>query len=264
MIVATDDQRIFDHVKSFGGNVVMTSVECLTGTDRLAEVLRKDKNLADVEIVMNVQGDEPCLDPAVIAEVVNILREDPRAAMSTAIIPLHSAEEALNPSVVKCVVDNQGYALYFSRALIPADKTLKYRSEAVYYKHLGLYAYRREFLLHYAELTPTPLQQVEDLEQLKVLEHGYRIKTVQVSGESMDVNAPEDIHKVEQLICKQNTSSSQAESAPSLGKGLDFCLPGHAVGAEGSQCCHAEIGPLSQRRSRDDEPLSAWRSVCDG
>lgn len=214
VIVATDDQRIFDHVKEFGGRVVMTSVDCPTGTDRLAEVLQKEKRLADVEIVMNVQGDEPCIDPNIIAAVVKGLRDDPNAAMSTAILPLHDIEEALKPSVVKCVVDKQDYALYFSRALIPAGKTLKYRPETIYYKHLGLYAYRKEFLLHYAELDSTPLQQAEDLEQLKVLEHGYRIKTVQVSGESMDVNAPEDIKKVEQLLCKQNTSSSQAGSAP--------------------------------------------------
>lgn len=214
VIVATDDQRIFDHVQTFGGRVVMTSEDCPTGTDRLAEVLRLEVSLADVELIMNVQGDEPCLDPAVISSVVKALQDDPQAAMSTAIIPIHSAEEAHNPSVVKCVIDQRHYALYFSRALIPAGKTLKFHPDNLYYKHLGLYAYRREFLLHYAELSPTPLQQIEDLEQLKVLEHGYKIATVKVKGESMDVNTPEDIKKVEQLLCKQSTSSSQAESAP--------------------------------------------------
>lgn len=214
LIVATDDQRIFDHVKGFGGRVVMTSENCPTGTDRLAEVLRKEASLKKVELVMNVQGDEPCLDPAVITSVVKALQDHPEAAMSTAITPIHSSDEAHNSNVVKCVIDSSHFALYFSRALIPAGRTLKYQPAHLYYRHLGLYAYRREFLLHYSELAPTPLQQVEDLEQLKVLEHGYKIITVKVSGESMDVNAPEDIKKVEQLLCKQNTSSSPAGSAP--------------------------------------------------
>lgn len=207
VIVATDDQRIFDHVKSFGGEVAMTSIDCPTGTDRLAEVVRTMPALADVEIVMNVQGDEPCINPAIIAAVVKALEEDPKASVATAIIPIRSAEEAHNPHVVKCVIDLHGYALYFSRTLIPAGKSLKFHPETITYKHLGLYCYRKDFLLHYADLSPTPLQQVEDLEQLKVLEHGYRIKTVTVGNESMDVNTPEDIKKVEQLLCKQNTYS---------------------------------------------------------
>lgn len=214
LIVATDDQRIFDHVKTFGGKVVMTPENCPTGTDRLAEVLRHEESLKSVEVIMNVQGDEPCIDPAVIASVVKALQDNAEAAMSTAITPIHSTEEAHNPNVVKCVIDSRHFALYFSRALIPGGRSLKFQPAQHYYRHLGLYAYRREFLLHYAELRPTPLQQVEDLEQLKVLEHGYRIITVTVSGESMDVNAPEDIKKVEQILCKQNTSSSPAGSAP--------------------------------------------------
>lgn len=214
LIVATDDQRIFDHVQAFGGKAVMTSEDCPTGTDRLAEVLRHETSLKDVEVVMNVQGDEPCIDPKVIASVVKALQDNSEAAMSTAVTPIHSADEAHNPNVVKCVVDTRQFALYFSRALIPGGRILKYQSAHPYYRHLGLYAYRREFLLHYADLAPTPLQQFEDLEQLKVLEHGYRIITVTVSGESMDVNAPEDIKKVEQLLCKQNSSSSPAGSAP--------------------------------------------------
>lgn len=214
LIVATDDQRIFDHVQAFGGKVVMTSEDCPTGTDRLAEVLRKEASLKEVDVIMNVQGDEPCIDPAVIASVVKALKDNEEASMSTAITLLHSQEEAHNPNVVKCVIDSRDFALYFSRALIPAGRTLRYQPSHQYYRHLGLYAYRREFLMHYAKLAPTPLQQAEDLEQLKVLEHGYKIITVTVSGESMDVNAPEDIKKVEQLLCKQNISSSPAESAP--------------------------------------------------
>src|SRR5207245_1935324 len=110
-------------------------------------------------------------------------------------------------SVVKCVIDKNHNALYFSRALIPAGLTLKMQPKVHYYKHMGIYGYRREFLLHYADLTPTPLMLAESLEQLKVLEHGYRIKAAVVTGESIGVDLPEDIKKVEQLLCKQNTSS---------------------------------------------------------
>jgi len=206
IIIATDDQRIFDHVKHFGAHAVMTSPTCLTGTDRLAEVIRQDPEFSDVDIIVNIQGDEPTLDPQVIESVVEILLKDPKADVSTAIIPIRSEQEALNPSVTKCVIDKQGFALYFSRGLIPAGRTMRYKPNFIYYKHLGIYGYRREFLLHYEELTPTPLQLEEDLEQLKVLEHGFRIKTAIVDSECMDVNDPEDIKKVEQLICKQNTS----------------------------------------------------------
>lgn len=207
VIVATDDQRIFQHVMELGAPVVMTSVDCLTGTDRLAEVIRNAPELKEVEIIVNIQGDEPTLDPLIIQEVAESLAQSPEAVMSSAVIKIHSEEEAYNPSVVKCVMDQQGNALYFSRGLIPAGKTGKYQKDGIYWRHLGIYAYRRDFLLHYSELTPTPLQQAEDLEQLKVLEQGFKIKTAIVEGECMDVNTPEDIKKVEQLICKQNISS---------------------------------------------------------
>lgn len=207
ILVATDDQRIFDHVKSFGGDVVMTSSACQTGTDRIAETVRNSPELSDAQIIINIQGDEPTLDPKVIQSVIEVLKNDSHADVSTAIIAIKSEKEALNPSVTKCVIDRKGFALYFSRGLIPAGRALKYKSDYSYYKHLGLYGYRREFLLHYAELTPTPLQLEEDLEQLKVLEHGYKIKTALVESDSMDVNDPEDIKIVEQLICKQNSFS---------------------------------------------------------
>lgn len=206
IVVATDDKRIFDHVKGFGGHVVMTSEECPTGTDRIAEVLKRHREFDKAEIIINIQGDEPCLDPDVITKVVHILDHDKDAVMSTAIVPLHP-DEANNSSVVKCVIDKNHNALYFSRALIPAGLTLKMQPKVHYYKHMGIYGYRREFLLMYPALTPTPLMLAENLEQLKVLEHGYRIKAAVVTGESIGVDLPEDIKKVEQLLCKQNTSS---------------------------------------------------------
>lgn len=206
LIVATDDQRIFDHVKGFGGNVVMTPEDCPTGTDRLAYVLESDPRLQQAEIIVNVQGDEPCLDPTVITQLADVLHADPSAVMSTAVVKLEE-DEALNPSEVKCVLSLDGTVLYFSRALIPGGKELNYKKEVPYYKHLGIYAFRPEFLLQYAKLPMTPLQIAEDLEQLKVLEHGYKIKAAIVKSASAGVNIPEDIKKVEQDLCKQNTFS---------------------------------------------------------
>lgn len=213
LVIATDDARIFDHVQEFGGEAVMTSVTCPTGSDRIAEALHKLPNFDEISIVINIQGDEPCLNPTVIKNVIEILQKDPLAVMSTAIIRLHSAEEAQNPSIVKCVIDNQQNALYFSRALIPSGHTGTMQPGTPYYRHMGIYGFRRDFVLKYAELHQTALQRAEDLEQLKVLEHGFRIKTAIVDSYSIGVDVPDDIQKVEQWLCKQNISSSQAESA---------------------------------------------------
>jgi 3-deoxy-manno-octulosonate cytidylyltransferase (CMP-KDO synthetase) len=198
--VATDDERIFEHVKGFGGKVVMTSPECPTGTERLAEAVRKYDLFSDYGIIINVQGDEPLLQSKVIESVIDKLVEDELAAMSTAVIKLTSKEEAANYSVVKCVMDQKGNALYFSRTLIPNGHSGEWHPKTTYYKHLGIYGYRREFLFHYAELKPTPLQLSEDLEQLKVLEHGYKIKVAIVDSISLGVDKPEDIKKIEHLL----------------------------------------------------------------
>jgi len=212
LIVATDDQRIFDHVKSFGGDVVMTPEDCPTGSDRLAYVLQQDKPLQQAEMIINVQGDEPCLDPDVLTQLIQVLRADPSAVMSTAAFRIESEEEAYNPNSPKVVVDLHGNALYFSRSLIPGGRTLKLTPECPVYKHVGIYAFRPDFLLKYGSLPMTPLQRAEDLEQLKVLEHGYKIKVAIVKSVSADVNTPEDIKKVEQELCKQSSSSLQAGS----------------------------------------------------
>jgi len=200
MIVATDDQRIFDHVISFGGNAVMTPDNCPTGSDRLAYVLQQDPRLQKAEMIVNIQGDEPCLDPNDISQIITILRNDPSAVMSTAVVHFQSAEEASNPSEVKCVLDLHGNALYFSRSMIPGGHSLSFRSDVPCYKHIGIYAYRPDFLLEYARMPMTPLQRAEDLEQLKVLENGYKIKAAVVSCASPGVNTPEDIKKVELVL----------------------------------------------------------------
>jgi 3-deoxy-manno-octulosonate cytidylyltransferase (CMP-KDO synthetase) len=215
LVVATDDQRIFDHVLAFGGKAVMTSVECPTGTDRLAEVVRSYPAYGEADIVVNIQGDEPCLPAEVVEALIQQLEADPTAVMSTAVCPITSRETALNHSVVKCVLDNQQRALYFSRALIPSSHTDDYSPTTRYYQHLGIYAYRTQFLQQYSELPTTPLQLREDLEQLKILENGHRIKVAIVHQQEIPgVNLPEDIAKVEAILCQRNTSLSPAGSAP--------------------------------------------------
>lgn len=214
VIIATDDKRIYDHAKSFGGSVVMTSEDCLTGTDRLAEVLHYHPEYLEASVIVNIQGDEPCIDPLAIDRVAQLLLDDPSAMMATVVTRLTTEEEALNSSVVKCVMDQYSNALYFSRALIPANKKASFNLNTPYYRHVGLYAYRPSFIVTYQKLSPTPLQLAEDLEQLKVLEHGYRIKAALIDHVSIGVDYPEDIYKVEQWLCKQNTSLLQAESVP--------------------------------------------------
>lgn len=202
IIIATDDKRIFDHAESFGAKVVMTSPECHTGTDRIAEVAA---TIPDADLIVNIQGDEPCLDPESIELTVLSLINDTEAVMSTAASPL-AVEDALHTSVVKCVFDNGGRALYFSRSLIPGNKTGYPSRDIKYFRHIGLYVFRRDFLLLFPKLKPTPLMLTEDLEQLKVLEHGYKIQVVTVNRLSPGVDTPDDIQKVENFLCQQNIS----------------------------------------------------------
>lgn len=200
VIVATDDKRIQEHVASFGGKVVMTPIDCATGTDRLVHVLKNTDLCKDSDILLNIQGDEPFLEHSTISSVIELLEQDPEAVMGTAACPLKSLEEAKRPSIVKCVLDTKGNALYFSRALIPHGKTQESQKTTPLYRHLGIYSFRKDFLEKYGDLEPTPLQQAEDLEQLKVLEHAYRIKVTIVQDAFIGVDTPEDIHKVEQLL----------------------------------------------------------------
>lgn len=207
VIVATDDKRIYNHVQGFGGRVSMTPEHCPTGSDRLAHLVQHDPRLQQAAAIVNIQGDEPCLHPSAITLLIEVLLSDPASVMSTCVVKLEDEEEALDPSEVKCVLDLEGHVLYFSRTLIPGGKMLGYRKEIPYYKHLGVYAYRPQFLLEYAKLPMTPLQIAEDLEQLKVLENGYKIRAAIVKSATAGVNTPEDIKKVEKELCKQNSFS---------------------------------------------------------
>lgn len=210
VLVATDDERIAAAVRGFGGEAVMTSPLHATGTDRLAEAARG----IEAEVVVNVQGDEPMLDPAGIDAAVRALLDDPSLPMATLSLPLRSAEEMLAPSVVKVVADARGDALYFSRSPIPhvrlgASSDPRAAAEAAVAralarKHVGLYAYRREALLRFASLDPSPLEQAEGLEQLRALHHGMRIRVVPVDGEGgVAVDTPEDLERVRALLAPE-------------------------------------------------------------
>lgn len=194
LVIATDDVRIQDHARSFGGPVVMTSMHHVNGSDRAAEVLANHAEYQHYEIVIVVQGDEPCVDPSLFRQLADKLIADPEAVVATAMAPIQVAEDVDNPGVVKCVTDRFGRALYFSRSRIPFNR----HQPVVYHKHIGIYAFRRDFLKIYGALPPTPLQLTEDLEQLKVLEHGYRIAVATVEAASdPGVNTPEDLRRVE-------------------------------------------------------------------
>jgi len=206
LIVATDHQAIFDHVQSFGGQALMTSPTCQNGTERLAEVLKTHPEWLDADAIVNIQGDEPFVDPQAVNQAIELLLGDPSAQMATLATLLKTEEEALSSAVVKCVIDQASNALYFSRALIPSNKQQQFNPANLYYRHIGLYIYRPDFLLTYQELPTTALQLEEDLEQLKVLEYGYRIKVAITATPSLGVDLPEDIQKVEQWLCKQNIS----------------------------------------------------------
>ena len=197
VVVATDDERIAAAVREFGGDARMTSPACASGTDRVAEAAR---GLSE-EIIVNLQGDEPMMHPSVIDAVVVPLLADPSVCMTTAALSRNDPEEFLRSSVVKVVTDARGDALYFSRSPIPHYRD---RCAGRYRKHLGIYGYRKEFLFTVAALPPSPLEEAERLEQLRVLESGYRIRVVDVEHDSVGVDTSEDLKAVEERLCGRN------------------------------------------------------------
>ncbi|MBB65286.1 MAG: 3-deoxy-manno-octulosonate cytidylyltransferase [Waddliaceae bacterium] len=200
VVIATDDQRIFDTAKGFGAEVVMTPESCPTGTDRIATALQMHPDLAEADIIVNVQGDEPQISATTVSGLIELLKNDPEAQMATAVVPLHTQEELLDTSVVKCVFDCNGNALYFSRAPIPYGHGTADVRRQNYYGHVGIYAFRTQLLLKLHELATTPLQQAEDLEQLRMMEHGHRIKVLEVEERILGVDTPDDLKKVEELV----------------------------------------------------------------
>jgi 3-deoxy-manno-octulosonate cytidylyltransferase (CMP-KDO synthetase) len=197
--VATDDTRIFDCVVGFGGKAIRTDERHRSGTDRIAEAADK-VSLADYDIVVNIQSDQPIFQPTIITELIAPLIEDPALPMSTLMYRIKDERELHNTNHIKVVVDNNGNALYFSRLTIPYYRDRD--SRAFHYKHLGIYAYRKHFLMTFTKLRYGLLEDAEKLEQLRVLEHGYRIRVIETAFDSTEVDTPEDIKVVEEKIAK--------------------------------------------------------------
>lgn len=208
VVVATDDERVKNAVEGFGGTAVMTSADHQTGTDRIAEVARG----MEAEVVVNVQGDEPLISPMAIDEAVRPLLEEIDLDMSTLKCPIEHAEEFFDPNVVKVITDINDYAIYFSRWPIPFHREdwsgligegqieVPQIRPRMAFRHIGLYAYRRDFLLRFADSPQTPLEMLEKLEQLRALENGYKIKVVETDYRAVGVDVPEDLARVIGLL----------------------------------------------------------------
>ncbi len=199
VVVATDDRRIAEVVHSFGAQVVMTSPDHASGTDRLAEAAEL-LDIAEHDVVVNIQGDQPLFPPEVIAQVAEPLLDDPALHMSTLIYRIIRAEEITDPNHVKTVFDCHHNALYFSRSPIPFQRNPEEDRTPTYYKHLGFYGYRKDFLLTFVGLPEGEWERFEKLEQLRALEYGYTIRVIETKHDSIEVDTPADIRRVEKIL----------------------------------------------------------------
>jgi 3-deoxy-manno-octulosonate cytidylyltransferase (CMP-KDO synthetase) len=198
VFIATDSKKIADHCLGFGAQVLMTDA-CENGTERLAKALQKYDFLNQYDLIVNIQGDHPCLQSSTISSTISCLESDPEAMVATAVIPLEDLSKIASPHTVKCVFNQQNRALYFSRSTIPfAAKKC--------YQHLGLYVYRKDFLIKLPSFSSTFLQRQEDLEQLKILELGYIIKITIVEDVDIAIDIPSDVTTLKNLLCQLNTS----------------------------------------------------------
>ena len=194
IIVATDDERIYNAVKAFGGEVEMTSINHKCGSDRIREVVDRHP---EISYIVNLQGDEPLIEPSAIDEVIKNVKYDDLADISTLVRILHDENEINNPNLVKCVKDKNGFALYFSRSKIPYERN---QIEGEFYGHLGIYGYKREALVKMTSLAQTPLEKTESLEQLRALENGMKIKTSVVNFVPVGIDTADDLEKFRQII----------------------------------------------------------------
>lgn len=199
VVVATDDERIAAAVRSFGGEVVLTRPDHATGTDRLAEAASLI-DISEQDIIVNIQGDQPLFPAEVVSQVAGPMLEDPALPMATLIYKIVRPEEINDPNHVKTVFDRHGNALYFSRAPIPFQRNPDEPDRPTYYKHLGFYAYRKGFLLTFVGLPEGEWERFEKLEQLRALEYGYRIRVVLTDHDSIEVDTPKDIERVEEVL----------------------------------------------------------------
>lgn len=197
IIVATDDERIFNAVKTFGGEIEMTSADHKCGSDRIREVVERHP---EISYIVNLQGDEPLIKPESIDAVAKNVQEDEKADISTLIRVLTNDNEINNPNLVKCVIDNNGFAMYFSRSKIPYERNT---GVATFYGHLGIYGYKREALLKMTSLPQTPLEKTESLEQLRALENGMKIKTSVVDFVPVGIDTKEDLEKFKKIISEK-------------------------------------------------------------
>ena len=196
VVVATDDERIVDEVKSFGGNVILTRKDHINGTSRIAEVC---ETYTDYDVIVNIQGDEPLIEPDMINSIIDSFVEDNTIPMSTLKYKLTDMAEIENPNAVKVVTDKNDFAIYFSRSVIPYPRNLNMNN---YYKHVGIYGYKRDFVMEYAKMESTPLELSESLEQLRVLENGYKIKVLETPYKIIGVDTQEELERVREYITK--------------------------------------------------------------
>jgi len=197
LIVATDDERIRDEVVRFGGKAILTAREHKTGTDRLREVA----NPIDTKVVVNIQADEPLLHPTMIDDIVRPLLEDKGISMTTLKKRITDPEDLKNPNVVKVVTDRNGYALYFSRSAIPYPR---FHDSVVFFKHIGLYGFTKDFLFTFTNLPASVLENIEGLEQLRVLENGYKIKVAETEFDTIGIDTPEDLERAREVLISRN------------------------------------------------------------
>lgn len=198
VVIATDDERIVKEVEAFGGNVILTRKDHLNGTSRIAEVC---ETYTDYDVIVNIQGDEPLIEPDMINSIIDSFVEDNTIPMSTLKYKLIDMSEIENPNAVKVVTDKNDFAIYFSRSVIPYPRNLNMNN---YYKHVGIYGYKRDFVMEYAKMLSTPLELSESLEQLRVLENGYKIKVLETPYKIIGVDTQEELERVREHITKNN------------------------------------------------------------
>lgn len=208
IIVATDNQKVVDAVELFGGKAILTPSEMKSGSDRIAYVAR---NLENAEIIVNVQGDEPLISNEVIDNTTNLLLEDQTVLVATPIKRITDSQDLINPNVVKVVVDKFANAIYFSRSMIPYCRDAKGLDEWIiksnmYFKHIGIYVFRRDFLIKFSDMEESKLEKVEKLEQLRIIENGYKIKTIITDYENFSVDTMEDFEKIKELLTREKRS----------------------------------------------------------
>ena len=207
VVVAVDREKVLKVVESFGGKAVFTSPEQPSGTDRLAEVA----STVDADVYINIQGDEPLVHPLMVDELAQVFEYERNIQMATLIKRIHSKEEVTNPNVVKVVVDRKGFALYFSRSPIPHIRQSGVAEAEVdisgrYYKHVGIYSYTKDFLFTYTNLPKSILEADEKLEQLRALEHGYKIRTIETRYDTIGVDTQEDLERVREVLREKEST----------------------------------------------------------